>query len=399
MIRSYKITMKWTMVFYICSNLLYKKLTKTSMIIFISALLLLITMNNVEAFPTPGAYVCVGASPPCKICPTGDDCGLSNARNMCGLRGWGTSVNTVNDPENYLDCDAAPSITGKCGLDSGTCDDGISISDDGATSCGTTRNWTCQGSGGGDDTPCTYTNSPCPIPGLCGSANGVPSYSAPTSGLCSSIGPVTPVTGSGPWSWDCNGLYTGTPDHCSAPLKQDGICGSSNGQGFNTAPSSDLCNPGAASTVTGSGPWFWTCVGSGGGSTDSCSAVKKIDGICGTAQGKASATAPTTNLCSVGSYYNFTSTSTAWNWSCSASSGGTPATCSAPRIVNGACGTADGFATTVTPSVNLCVSGSAAAVTGTGPWAWSCTGANGCITKPCAAPLLMTPSFGGTCPI
>ncbi|MFZ2226098.1 MAG: C1 family peptidase [Candidatus Moraniibacteriota bacterium] len=48
----------------------------------------------------------------------------------------------------------------------------------------------------------------------------------------------------------------------------DGACGSSNGQALPSAPTTDLCNAGAASAVTGSGPWNWTCVGSDATCTD-----------------------------------------------------------------------------------------------------------------------------------
>jgi len=38
-------------------------------------------------------------------------------------------------------------------------------------------------------------------------------------------------------------------------------CGSANGQGFYTAPTDNLCSPGYAYEVSGSGPWTWTCYG------------------------------------------------------------------------------------------------------------------------------------------
>jgi Immunoglobulin domain len=52
----------------------------------------------------------------------------------------------------------------------------------------------------------------------------------------------------------------------------NGVCGSSNGGTFSSAPTTNLCSAGTASSVTGSGPWNWTCAGSGGGTTASCSA-------------------------------------------------------------------------------------------------------------------------------
>jgi hypothetical protein len=52
----------------------------------------------------------------------------------------------------------------------------------------------------------------------------------------------------------------------------NGVCGSSNGATLASAPTTNLCSVGTASAVTGSGPWRWNCAGSNGGATGSCSA-------------------------------------------------------------------------------------------------------------------------------
>src|SRR3989338_1094375 len=49
-------------------------------------------------------------------------------------------------------------------------------------------------------------------------------------------------------------------------------CGSSNGGTFSSAPSSNLCSAGTASSVTGSGPWNWSCTGTTGTTPAQCSA-------------------------------------------------------------------------------------------------------------------------------
>lgn len=67
-------------------------------------------------------------------------------------------------------------------------------------------------------------------------------------------------------STDVNFAYT--------PLV-DGVCGSSDGQTLATAPTTGLCTLGSASGVSGSGPWTWSCAGSGGGTTANCSANKQ----------------------------------------------------------------------------------------------------------------------------
>ncbi|MDD5569486.1 MAG: polysaccharide deacetylase family protein, partial [Candidatus Pacebacteria bacterium] len=56
----------------------------------------------------------------------------------------------------------------------------------------------------------------------------------------------------------------------------NGLCGSANGQSFTSAPTSNLCASGTASAISGTGPWTWTCNGSTGGTNASCSAKKII---------------------------------------------------------------------------------------------------------------------------
>jgi len=117
------------------------------------------------------------------------------------------------------------------------------------------------------------------INGACGSASGVASYTKPVANLCS-VGTNSTVTGSGPWYWFCNGSYGGTNASCSAPLKADGVCGSGNGKLLTSAPTSTVaCSVGSISglTTTSSG-YSWTCVGVNGGASASCAAS-----ACGTA--------------------------------------------------------------------------------------------------------------------
>lgn len=53
--------------------------------------------------------------------------------------------------------------------------------------------------------------------------------------------------------------------------------------------------------------------------------------------------------------------------------------------VNGVCGNSNGQSFTGAPAINLCAAGSATAVSGIGPWSWSCTGSNGGSTADCTA--------------
>ena len=66
---------------------------------------------------------------------------------------------------------------------------------------------------------------------------------------------------------------------------------------------------------------------------------------------------------------------TEWNWVCPGINGGTSVNCVEFRV-NGACGSSNGGNFYSVPTSNLCSSGSASAVTGSGPWSWSCISPN-----------------------
>ncbi len=204
-----------------------------------------------------------------------------------------------------------------------------------------------------------------------------------------------------------------TASFAADPL--NGVCGTANGQTFTTAPSTNLCADGTATAVTGTGPWTWSCTGLNGGTTASCSANIQTYTVTPTAGANGSIspnTAQTVN-------YNGTKafTITAANGyaiqsvtGCGGSmtnantytTGAITANCTVTASftnspVNGACGTANGQTLTTAPSMNLCASGTPGTVSGTGPWNWSCTGANGGTTASCSANLqtyTVAPSAG-----
>jgi hypothetical protein len=76
-----------------------------------------------------------------------------------------------------------------------------------------------QRSNGGTTASCSAPYSPAPINGQCGPANGVAVSTAPTTGLCS-VGLASSVTGTGPWNWSCAGSNGGTAASCQAPTAQ-----------------------------------------------------------------------------------------------------------------------------------------------------------------------------------
>jgi N-acetylneuraminic acid mutarotase len=69
-----------------------------------------------------------------------------------------------------------------------------------------------------------------------------------------------------------------------------GSCGSSNGAALAFLPATGLCAIGSASSVTGSGPWSWSCLGSSGGTTANCSATKATQTLNLTVSGTGSGT-------------------------------------------------------------------------------------------------------------
>jgi hypothetical protein len=108
----------------------------------------------------------------------------------------------------------------------------------------------------------------------CGTANKANLSTIPSTStqLCS-YGVASAVGGTGPWTWTCRGLKNKAS--CMANKKVDGSCGSADGKNLTTAPTvAERCTAGSASALSGSGPWTWTCKGLNGGSNDSCSAEK-----------------------------------------------------------------------------------------------------------------------------
>ena len=229
------------------------------------------------------------------------------------------------------------------------------------------------------------------VNGACGASNGADLTSPPSTNLCSA-GTASTVTGTGPWNWQCVGSGGGITASCSAQLEVNGSCGSANGVAVNTAPTKNLCAAGGASAVSGTGPWNWSCSGTNGGGTASCSAPlaqQVVNGFCGSANGVAVTTAPTTSLCLAGTS-SAVAGSGPWQWSCVGSDGGSTASCSAPlaqQLVNGSCGSANGVPVNRAPTTNLCSAGTASTVGGTGPWAWACNGSNGGTNAACQAPV------------
>ena len=128
-------------------------------------------------------------------------------------------------------------------------------------------------------------------------------------------------------------------------MATNGVCGASNNQNFSAAPTTNLCNPGTASAISGTGPWTWTCTGINGGNTSPiCTANKIINGVCGA----------THYLCTAGTSVANVPGATSYTWTCNGINGGSDdTTCSEAKLFSATINVLD------TPSVNTCSAGTA----------------------------------------
>jgi prepilin-type N-terminal cleavage/methylation domain-containing protein len=248
---------------------------------------------------------------------------------------------------------------------------------------GIPTNWTCAGLNGGTTVNCTASRS---LNGVCGTSSGSNLSSIPTTNLCT-LGTATAVSSAGPWTWSCNGSNGGTNASCSTgSLPVNGACGSSNGSNSSSIPTTNLCTLGNATVINGTGPWTWDCTGLNTGTTANCTANNIINGACGTAN-KTYAYSDTTygsdTHCVTGtktpSTFAFPDQGSSINWTCVGLNTGTTANCTASRgnvPIAGSCGTKNGKYATATPSgTQACTAGTATGMTGS--YSWTCAGQNG----------------------
>ena len=88
-----------------------------------------------------------------------------------------------------------------------------------------------------------------PINGACGSSHGGTFDTAPDADLCATGNPSTP-TGTGPWNWQCIGLYGGTTaSNCAASIAQYTVTGIA-GSGGSISPASALVSSGSTTAFT-----------------------------------------------------------------------------------------------------------------------------------------------------
>ena len=219
-----------------------------------------------------------------------------------------------------------------------------------------------------------YT-SVAPVNGQCGSSHNAVLSSAPSVSLCST-GTASPITGNGPWNWSCGGTGGGTTASCVAQLADTTPNAFTFTSVVDVAPSTVVTsNVVTISGINVASPISIVngtySIGCGATFSSAASLISNGQTVCVRHSASASSTTQTTTTLTVGGVSGtFTSTT---------ASSGTP--------VNGQCGTANGQIASTLPTSNLCSVGVSSLVQGTGPWTWTCIGANGGSTATCAAPI------------
>ncbi|MEI7891028.1 MAG: hypothetical protein WCI36_03575 [bacterium] len=274
------------------------------------------------AGPNPYLDVCGDCSPPpaCigagksisadgKTCITASTCGTANGQsfssppltNLCSTKSgvmylgngagdpWKWGCIDKNDHNSYSSCSATLYTgTGKCGplngmifgsysewhtyiqgkFDPDFCLAGALLPGDGSVS-GAIESWLC------GTTPCASYYPPSSTSTVtCGSSNGVTFSTKPIKDLCSdgsaAIGPFNGSSGAY-WWWLCSAGPVCKANKAVTPLV--GSCGPANSTPSIDVPigTTNLCSNSTTtiSTVSGTGPWNWSCDGT------ACSANKK----------------------------------------------------------------------------------------------------------------------------
>ncbi len=193
---------------------------------------------------------CVGdTTASCSAPRTGQSC-----TSPCGLS---DSLSGTWGGFCYLTSSVACGST--CALSQGYCNSGT---------------WTMPYSAGYAEGSCMM--QACPVNGSCGPEDGTFSMSVPTVFTCD-IGTKSALSPSDPWQWTCPGTNGGIDATCQINKSIDGKCGIANGTTISSIPSnSEACDFGFPVGLSGTGPWSWTCSGIGTGSSPSppCSAYK-----------------------------------------------------------------------------------------------------------------------------
>jgi prepilin-type N-terminal cleavage/methylation domain-containing protein len=151
-----------------------------------------------------------------------------------------------------------------------------------------------------------------------------------------------------------------------------------------------VTRPNTNSGFTAASQADFTCNAAGGWDVSNVVCNPIINGACNTTTtSTATYTAPAAgSRCSAGNETAVTTNATTFDWSCNSPNGGTNANCSAPRNIDGVCGSSSGqtFPNATPPSANLCGDGSTPSVTtNASTYTWTCAGVNSGTPANCSA--------------
>lgn len=348
--------------------------------------------TTVTSYPTAGAACSAGLQ------AANDSAGTDGTYNWTCTGGGVTAACFANRRSNGAcgAANAANSTTFPTG--SNACAEGNVVAVD-STAADGTYNWTCNGLNGGTNSTCQANRV---SNGGCGTANGTTVATYPTAASACAAGTqddVDDTAADGTYNWSCVGGSGGSSATCSATkavaAAVNGTCGSANGTNEPIHPSgAAACSAGVYSNTPDSTTnWFWSCFGSGGGTTASCSANRPIDGVCGPSEGTTTTSQPTgANACSTGTFVDESDNPGAWNWTCRGASGGLDQSCESvadSAAVDGVCGTSANNVTDSYPTAGFCSSGSVVAVdtaAADGSFNWTCEGQAAGASAQCSAP-------------
>ena len=315
-----------------------------------------------------------------------------------------------------MSCSAVKSVlvvTGSCGTASGfdtisfpssnLCNTSTSITNNDSNWVDWVFNWTCNGTWWWSSMSCS-ANKVSVITGYCGTASGLNFSLEPNSNqLCSSANSITSpswssISYNSNFSWTCDGANWWSSMSCSLnkvyPYYQyqcqlDGAT-SLKWQSVNYP--AGATNPSSTATVWSSGNtvyasptvsntyyiWGYMC---------------KADAACGSANATSSLSQPSSNLCNVWTNGAVFSSGNYWIWSCAGINGWNSAMCSANKIINASCGSADGNSYITEPN-NTQLCGTFSVTKSYGTWSslaenatanWICDGVNGWTNANCSA--------------
>jgi len=329
---------------------------------------------------------------------------------------WGDAAQTAcgqthtwlcGNADSSINCSkvnpACPIVNGTCGSNSKTFAASENDYPTGGTFCssgtanpavpswpskGSQTTWVCKSSQGGSDSgTCTAVHSAPTATGVCGSNHTSSPYSFTATGWPSSnssafcsTGSATPASPSWPSagnsvSWWCKGdpNDSNTWELCDA--LHTGAASSINGQCSATPP---LCTGGTSANDNNATACnttrSWQCLGSGGGTTATCTKANAACSSCDVVNGICATAAP---FCKSGVSSNDggqTACGTTHTWRCDGVGGGSNSSCTYTNVCSSAtCGSAVNAPKPTKPASNLCSDGSTPPVILSGnTWVWMC---------------------------